>query len=675
MTFDPAHFPVLSDRCVGRTLIAAHTAQDGRVLSATLGEAGIETVVCRDVEHLSREIEHGANAIVVADECLSRRGLGLLAQALADAPTWSEMPVIVMVRRGHGLQESFRVLHELGEAARITLLERPVATLTLTSAVRAALASRRHQYLVRDAIDKLTTTEAALKESEARLRAAVDGSDIGVFEYDPVADSLEATKRSWQIVAENEAVETSNFESWMALVHSEDRDRVEKAWRMALVPGGEGRYQADYRIVGSDGSVRWVSSSAQTGLVADKGGASAKRLVGTVQDVTQERVRQERLEELTERLEQLVASRTEKLEKRRAQLRRLANQLVLTEQRERARLSKMLHDHLQQILAAAKIQVDLVRDGLRQPELEPELDSAEELLEQAVEASRSLAMELSPPALQNGSLKAALEWQAQWMKSHHKLHTELRVEESLPDVPNEAKIVLFEAVRELLFNTVKHANVDRCEVQLYGDDGELCLSVRDAGKGFDPAILEAAEGLGLFSIRERLEAMGARMHVEAAVGKGATFLLVVPGSKPHQEDSPSKREKAIPVRSGEPKRKIRLLVVDDHPIVRDGLVAMIRKRSDMEVVGEGADGEEAVELAGLLSPDVIVMDINMPKMDGLQATREIKRRHPAIRIVGLSIQREDAAAREMARAGASAFLAKGGQSDVLFDTLRKVVSS
>lgn len=118
--------------------------------------------------------------------------------------------------------------------------------------------------------------------------------------------------------------------------------------------------------------------------------------------------------------------------------------------------------------------------------------------------------------------------------------------------------------------------------------------------------------------------------------------------------------------------RIRILLADDHRIVREGLTVMLRGQNDFQVIGEAADGLEAIERANALRPDVVVMDVSMPRLGGVEATRRIKEQHPDIRIVGLSLHEAEDMAGAMSQAGASAYLRKDGPSHQLFATIREV---
>jgi len=103
---------------------------------------------------------------------------------------------------------------------------------------------------------------------------------------------------------------------------------------------------------------------------------------------------------------------------------------------------------------------------------------------------------------------------------------------------------------------------------------------------------------------------------------------------------------------------IKVLLVDDHRIFREGLRALLEEQPDVEVVGEAADGEQAVELARELRPQVVIMDIRMPKLDGIEATRRITAELPQVRVLALSIYHDGQFVRQMLQAGASGYLLK-----------------
>jgi DNA-binding NarL/FixJ family response regulator len=118
---------------------------------------------------------------------------------------------------------------------------------------------------------------------------------------------------------------------------------------------------------------------------------------------------------------------------------------------------------------------------------------------------------------------------------------------------------------------------------------------------------------------------------------------------------------------------IRVLIADDHAIVRHGLISSIEREEDMEVVGQVNQGHQAVELARDLSPDIVVMDISMPDLNGIEATRRIRRDAPKTQVIALSMHAGGRYVREMFKAGASAYLLKDCEFDELIEAIRAVI--
>ena len=114
---------------------------------------------------------------------------------------------------------------------------------------------------------------------------------------------------------------------------------------------------------------------------------------------------------------------------------------------------------------------------------------------------------------------------------------------------------------------------------------------------------------------------------------------------------------------------IRILLVDDHGFVRESLCALIQAQEGMEVVGEAHNGRQAIQMARELRPDVIVMDLNMPVMDGIKATGHIVTENPEAKILILSLHCDSSSVEAAMQAGAKAYLAKGGSNRELIDTI------
>jgi len=355
------------------------------------------------------------------------------------------------------------------------------------------------------------------------------------------------------------------------------------------------------------------------------------------------------------------------LRHRAEQLARLSAELTMTEQRERKRLSKILHDGLQQQLAAAKLQLGGMAEQIVNPELKHHAFEIEEMLAESIRMARSLSADLSPPILHAGGLSAGLQWLARWMADMHDFTVDLDLTAQTAKMNEDVKILAFEAVRELLFNAVKHARVSSAAIRLEPVRSMFKIVVSDEGRGFDPEHLQIPEGeaggLGLFSIRERIGLIGGTFEIDSAPGKGSRFTLIVPrtvevGEALDAEIASAALAQPGPANPAVQEPFVRVLLADDHTLFRDGMARLLNKEPNIRVVGQAADGQEAVELALELSPHVILMDVSMPGIDGVEATRIIHRQAPHIRIIGLSMYEDAERAQVMYAAGAVGYKTK-----------------
>lgn len=123
----------------------------------------------------------------------------------------------------------------------------------------------------------------------------------------------------------------------------------------------------------------------------------------------------------------------------------------------------------------------------------------------------------------------------------------------------------------------------------------------------------------------------------------------------------------------DPAETIRVLLADDHKLLREGLAELLGAESDFRIVGEAENGHQAVELAEKHRPDVVVMDINMPGINGIEATRILSRTLPETRVIGLSMHVDPHIAHTMREAGAVAYYSKGDAAGELVEAIRACV--
>jgi signal transduction histidine kinase/CheY-like chemotaxis protein len=464
------------------------------------------------------------------------------------------------------------------------------------------------------------------------------------------------------------------------IVHEETRDPVATPVDLVIRQGRIIGLANHTVVIRPDGTEVPIDDSAAP--IRDK----EDRLIGVVlvfRDISERKRAETTLQRWNAELEERVRERTAALVNSQERLRALASQLNLTERRERRRLAGDLHDYLAQLLALIRIKLGQALQRLPHQFADgrgslAEIDS---LLQQCLQYARTLMAQLSPSVLQDLGLIPALHWLAEQM-SQQGLKVDVRVlTPEAPSFDEQQSDMLFQAVRELLTNVLKHAGVSTATVSVQKQDQDTwLLTVEDPGQGFDIHAVHyqpSGEHFGLFSIQERMEAMSGWCRVNSMPGKGTTVelgLAVVPSDpkpKPHMSSTGPSLSHVM--RSSQPSRW-RVLLVDDHAMVRQGLRSILETYPDLEVVAEAADGMDAVERALSKEPDVVVMDINLPRLNGIDATRRIKKEAPATVVIGLSVHYSSQTHTALIEAGASALLSKEQATEDLYRTITRFLN-
>jgi CheY-like chemotaxis protein len=199
----------------------------------------------------------------------------------------------------------------------------------------------------------------------------------------------------------------------------------------------------------------------------------------------------------------------------------------------------------------------------------------------------------------------------------------------------------------------------------------------DQGSGFDPDLLNGdGETMGLRTLWERVRLLGGTLVVDTHPGDGCRVRLNLP-LEPIEESGEKKQELPRPLRepaaaAAPASERVRVLIADDHRVVREGLQSLLSREDWLEVVGQAADGRQAVLMTRELDPDVVVMDISMPELNGIEATRIITGENPRVRIIALSMHQQEEMASAMLAAGAKCYLTKGGPAEDLVQAVREM---
>jgi PAS domain S-box-containing protein len=361
---------------------------------------------------------------------------------------------------------------------------------------------------MRQEIAERRRVEKALQESESRFRTIIREAAIGIALIDKRGCVIEGNPALLAMLGYSPE-ELRGLE-FTRLNHPDNAEASRENFQR-LLTGQLDVCRVESRYIRKDGWVGWGRQSIS--LVREASG-KPQFAIALLEDITERRESEEKINTYQE------------------QLQSLASELSLTEERERRRLATVLHDQIAQLLIVAKNKFEKVQESTIYRSLARPMEEIRRLMEESIRYTRSLIFELSPPILYELGFEPAMEWLAEHMQKQYGLVVE--VEDDLEPKPldNEARALLFRAVRELLFNVLKHAQASRTRVCMCRKGEQLQVIVEDNGVGFAPDKLAATsgkmEGFGLFSIQERLNYFGGSMKIESSTGELTRVILTMP---------------------------------------------------------------------------------------------------------------------------------------------------
>jgi PAS domain S-box-containing protein len=350
--------------------------------------------------------------------------------------------------------------------------------------------------------------ETALMESESRFRTIIREAAMGIALIDKNGCVIEGNPALLAMLGYS-AEELQGME-FTRINHPEN---AASSWDnfQHLLRGGQDVCRVETRYIRKDGWVGWGRQSIS--LVRDAGG-NPQFVIALFEDITERRQSEEKIRTYQE------------------QLQSLASELSITEERERRRLATVLHDHIAQLLVVAKGKFEKIQESTLYRSVAKPMEEIRRLIEESIRYTRSLVFELSPPILYELGFEPAMEWLAEHMEKQYGLAVTVEDDDSHKPLDNETRVLLFRAVRELLFNVLKHSQVRGARVCMRLDGEHLEVSVEDNGVGFAPDQPGGAsgkmEGFGLFSIQERLNYFGGRMAIESIPGEVTRVILSLP---------------------------------------------------------------------------------------------------------------------------------------------------
>ena len=324
-----------------------------------------------------------------------------------------------------------------------------------------------------------------------------------------------------------------------------------------------------------------------------------------------------------------------------SELRDLSGRLISAHEEERARIARELHDDMTQRLA--RLAIDLARAERGKDEVSPAetMRVVRESVVRLGEDIHALSYRLHPSLLDDMGLAEAMKAECERLGQQSSVVIELAVGDVPPGVPPPTALCLFRVAQEALRNVTRHARATKARVSVRPVDEGLQLAVVDDGIGYDPTLRRKNHSLGLASMRERVSLLGGQFDIDSVPGQGTTILAWVPAEGGAAMSRVS---------------RTRVLLADDHRLVAEGLSSLLS--ADYELVGVVEDGRALLDAAKRLRPDVIVADISMPKLNGIDALVQLRQEDKQVRVVFLTMHPEVAYARRAFEAGALGYVLK-----------------
>ncbi|MGX5585444.1 response regulator [Bacillus thuringiensis] len=340
----------------------------------------------------------------------------------------------------------------------------------------------------------------------------------------------------------------------------------------------------------------------------------------------------------------------ESIRKQNAVLEQYMSQIErITLAEERNRLSSELHDTVGHAYTSIIMGMETLRTELATEMGIQRLDSLLEMGRKSIEDVRGYLHQMESPC-QSPSLIQSLQNLGAEFQEHAQVNVSFRSYGEEYELSRQAKIAFIRCLQESLTNAVRHGQGTEIIVSLQFEQQYTRLEVQDNGKGN----VEWQEGFGMNAMKERAMNLQGQLSVYTKPDEGMLVTCTIP--------------RQTEIKDG----LIRLLIVDDQPFVRESLRTLLDRYEDLNVVGLAEDGNEAIDLCGRLQPHVILMDLDMQHMDGVEATKKIKQQWPHIRILIFTTFQDTEQALESLRNGADGFLLKSIETLELANTIRLI---
>lgn len=386
-----------------------------------------------------------------------------------------------------------------------------------------------------------------------------------------------------------------------------------------------------------------------------------------------------------------LADANEALRSREEMLRNLSGRLLRLQDDERRRISRDLHDVTGQKLALLSMDLSSAAkqvNASKNEEVKRLLKESIELSDEVSKEIRTLSYLLHPPLLDELGLSSAVEWFAQGFESRTGIQVQVDIPPSFERLAPDAEVALFRVIQESLANVHRYSGSPTAYVRARSDAEEVRLEVGDFGRGMERESKKtdrpsaAPLGVGIQGMRERVRQLSGTLEIGSPTGNGTVVTAILPISKCRVEaavasDDAKFSDVKMAVESrveGAGGWKKRILIADDHDVLRRGIRTMLESDPELEVCGEAVDGKDALEKTLAQAPDLIILDINMPVMNGIDVLRQIVRHRPQTKILAFSVHDSKQMVEEILSAGAHSYVSKGTGGQHLVHEVRALLN-
>jgi PAS domain S-box-containing protein len=363
-------------------------------------------------------------------------------------------------------------------------------------------------------------------------------------------------------------------------------------------------------------------------------------------------------------------------------LRQLSARLLQLQDEERRRIARDLHDVTGQKVAVLSMSLDRLARLTAQSKSETQesIKESRDTVGQIGEEIRTLSYILHPPLLDECGLASAVHWYAEGFQKRSGIKLEVAIDADVPRLSIDAETTLFRVVQESLTNVHRYSGSSAAKIKISQDSGEVQLEIIDYGHGIKTGAARAKLdgpaplGVGIPGMRERLHQLGGSLSVDFGTN-GTRVAATLPVKKAGEEfeDGESRSSLSFALRSAQDARQ-RILIADDHELMRRGLRGLIESHDEWAVCGEAVEGREVVRKSAELEPDLVIMDVNLPGLSGIEAAMQIRQEREAAKILFFTVHDSDEVIREIIGAGAHGYVAKSRASQDLVEAVRKVLS-